>query len=464
MGRKMIRKLFHITCFLGLLVTSQHHAEEYLWAGANQYDLWYQDQKIISQQLNAMSDAGLKVLRIFLTQRGYQSWENPQPGYTFENPIGNYQDFNLLKVDYLMSECANRSIKMIISLCNHTEGNDVDDIYVKTFGPSGVYSQPAALQAAQNRITYFLNHTNIYLNKKWKDCNEVVYAWEIDNEAGIPLITISNLTVTEKHTIVRNYLTTLADHLKSVDPDTRVSLGIAGYAYYYNNGHSGDDIRTLGDIPSADIYTLHYYSSTDLERWINDNLPYCRSIGKLLFIEEFGNQRKAGMNKITSHYKYVAQTCRIKGIPWMFWRLGYLKGENDWTITPSDSIWQVVIQPEAGLINQVPTLDQWGVNSTTSIDVIHELPVSRFELTRYPNPFYQEIYFSGHSQLETLECSIWTINGIKIWEKSILSSPTGFQVRWDGFTDTGIKSGSGMYIFKISDLHHSEQIKFNLIK
>jgi endo-1,4-beta-mannosidase len=222
---------------------------QYLWAGANQYRIWMQSQNDIAKQLDAMQEAGLKVLRIFLGEAPYQSWETPPDAYTFEPTFGSYDDANLAKVDYLMQQCQNRGIKLIIVLNNHS------DEYLDTYGAIGMYSMPAAITNYKNRFSYFLNHENSYLNKKWKDCDDVVYAWEIQNEPGLPLINVASYTSKQKHDMMCSFLNQLATHLKTIDPNTKVSLGIAGYANYYHNGGTGDDIRTLGNITDR-IFTL----------------------------------------------------------------------------------------------------------------------------------------------------------------------------------------------------------------
>ena len=236
-------------------LNSNCYSQQYLWAGANQYQLWFQYDERIQDQLNMMQDAGLKVLRIFLGHRNYQSWEDPPEAYTFEDPIGTYHDDNLEKVDYLMSECKDRNIKMIIALAN----NSSNEPYRTAYGNAGMYTDEEAIQAYKDRFNYFLSHYNTYLEKTWKECNEVVYAWEIQNEPGIPLLEETLYSSAQKHNMIRNFCNELATYLKTIDPDTKVSLGIAGYANYYHSGGSGDDIRILGNIEDADIYNLHFY-------------------------------------------------------------------------------------------------------------------------------------------------------------------------------------------------------------
>ncbi len=350
-------RIFRVVVILTLihLWVPDLSAQERLWAGTNQYQLWFQYPTRIWEQLDWMVDSNLKVLRIFLGAREYQSWEDPPYEYTFEDPIGNYHDDRLLLVDYLMNECAARGIRMIVALENRT------DPYLSTFGPVGMYENEASINAYKNRFTYFLNHYNAFLGAAWKDLNDVVYAWEIQNEPGIPLLEVDWLNAQEKHDLIRNFLNEMATHLKTVDPDTKVSLGIAGYAYYYHNGNSGDDIGTLGDIPDADIYNLHFYGG-NFQAWINDNLDYCRSINKLLFLEEFGATRENGQQNLINTYSYAIELSRTNGIPWMFWRMGHYLHDTTWSINYDDQVWQEVVIPEAQAISGLISWDNWGVS------------------------------------------------------------------------------------------------------
>lgn len=387
-----------------------------------------------------MQESGLKVLRIFLGHRSYQSWEDPPDAYTFENPIGTYDDANLEKVDFLMSECQKRGIKLIIALSN------TSDIYFLTYGPVEMYRAAASIEAYKNRFNYFLNHHNALLGKKWKDCDDVVYAWEIQNEPGIPLLNVEGLTSTERHDLIRSFLNELASYLKSIDPNTKVSLGIAGYANYYHSGKSGDDIRTLGNIEAADIYTLHFYGG-NLAQWIEDNLNYCRSINKLLFIEEFGKERKVGMQELNNLYQSVAQICRNKGVPWMFWRLGHRKDDNTYSINSDDEVWQKVVAPEAALINQAKTDDPWGINPISSSILKHAKTGSELEfIASFPNPFNDSIKFKIQTQAKTIEIKIYNTTGNEVFRDTLTVSNSTINYQWNGTDFMGHKLSSGIYV------------------
>ncbi|MDG9670444.1 carbohydrate-binding protein [Hahella sp. CR1] len=328
----------------------------HLWAGANQYQLAHMSEADRRKQLQAMKDSGLKVLRVFVTRRGDAPWEIQPKGWTYEEPLGVYHDDQLEKMDKLMQECQEMGIKMVLALINFAYAQDSNSVYYNAFGPVGMYQQDA-IDAYKKRFSHFLNHQNPYLgNKKWKDINDVVLAWEIANESGVSLAD-ENLSNDQKYNIHRNFLTQMAAHLKAEDPDTYVALGIAGYDKYYNKG-SADDIKTLGDIPAADIYTLHYYGG-DLDQWLNDALPSVRQWGKLLFVEEFGKELKVGMETMTNEYRHVAETARRRGIPWMFWRMGLRKDENTWSVMNDDGVWRDVIDPESKRISEIETSDPW---------------------------------------------------------------------------------------------------------
>ncbi len=346
--------LFLLFFSLAFSVYSQPH--EHLWAGANQYQLWYQPPERIYEQLDAMQEARLSVLRIFLGHRPYDfSWEDPPEAYSFEPELGQYNDELLEKIDFLMSECKKRGILLIVAV----ENANYNGPYEETFGILGQYTEQSALDAFKNRFEYVLNHHNDYLGKPWKELDEVILAWEISNEPGIKLDQITHLTLEEKTAVLRNWLSELSTFLKQIDPNTFVSLGITGYDRFYNKG-IGDDILDLGNIPDADIYTLHYYGG-NLSSWFNKVAGAVRSWGKLLVLEEFGVERKVGEAETLAMYRSVTQTCYEHGVPWMFWRLGHRKDGGTWSIMDDDAVWHEVIEPQAEKINRKLTDDEWTV-------------------------------------------------------------------------------------------------------
>lgn len=308
-----------------------------VWGGANQYQLWFQPAHRRQRQLAAMRDAGLRVLRIFLGHREEPRWwEDPPDSYTFEDPIGFFHEEEFRMVDQLIAECRRLKIRLIITL-------GVPPNYFAEFGDWDFYTSAAAREAYLNRIRQCLHRIHSHWGIMWKDIDDVIWAWEIANEPGINLKSINSHSPEETTAVLHSWLTLCATTISAIDPDTRISVGTGGYSRYYGP-NCGDDLRDLGDIPHADIYTLHFYGG-DLRQWIREAKTVTVPHGKLLLVEEFGNQRKVGQEELIKTYRYVTDICRSEQVPWMFWRLGHRKDEETWSIMSDDPVWEEVVIP-----------------------------------------------------------------------------------------------------------------------
>ena len=336
-------------------------APSFLWGGSNQRQLPHQDTAQRQQQLQAMKNSGLKVLRLWVANRPDESWQIQPKGWNFESPVGVFHEEELLKLDRVMQECHALGIQVIIAFANHANSTRPDDVYFDTFGIRSLYDGEG-LEAYKRRISYLLNRRNPYMNnKRWKDLHEVVMAWEVANESGLPLRNVPGSSA-ERYALHRNFLGQMAGQFKAEDPYTHVAAGIAGYARYYDNPDlnkfSSDDITILGNIPGIDIYTLHFYGG-NMANWITDVLPSIRSWGKMLMIEEFGNERKDGMVKTIANYEAAIIPARQAGLPWLFWEMDLRKDGNTWGVMSDDLVWTQVIAPEAVAINAIATTDPW---------------------------------------------------------------------------------------------------------
>jgi len=328
-----------------------------LWAGANQWQLPQQDHAQRATQLQAMKDAGLGVLRLWVSGRGDESWQIQPLGWDYEAPIGSFQAAQIDKLDRVMAECAAQGIRIILSFANHANASAPDGLYGRSFGTRSLY-EGEGLAAYRNRIVWLLNHRNPHLNnRRWRDLHEVVQAWEVCNESGLPLTKLG-VSREERYRLHRHFLTEMAAQFKREDPVTLVCAGIAGYERFYSNDAS-DDIATLGDIPSIDIYTLHYYGG-GLSSWLSQVLPVVRGWGKRLVVEEFGNERKQGDAYTLRNYTEAVQAARAAGVPWMFWEMDLRKDSGTWGVMSDDAVWRELIAPEAALISRQASETDWG--------------------------------------------------------------------------------------------------------
>ncbi|MFH1744245.1 MAG: cellulase family glycosylhydrolase [bacterium] len=308
-----------------------------VWGGANQHQLWFQPAHRRQTQLAAMREADLRVLRIILGHRDQSIWwEDPPDPYTFEEPIGFFHEETFQQVDQLITECREFGIRLIIAF-------GIPPNYFAEFGDWDFYVSAQAQRAYLNRIRQCLLRIHSPSGVMWKDIDDVIWAWEIANEPGINLKEKNLHSPEETTAVLRSWLSLCATTIYALDPDTPVSLGTAGHSRYYGL-NCGDDLRDLGNIPHVDIYTLHFYGG-DLVQWIRDAKTVTIPYGKLLLVEEFGNQRKIGYKEQTKNCRYVTDICNTEAVPWMFWKLGHQKDGDSWSIMSDDPVWHEVIVP-----------------------------------------------------------------------------------------------------------------------
>jgi hypothetical protein len=319
---------------------------EALWGGVNNGDIFDEPGPIIDEMLDQLAKANLRVLRVIIDYRlEMDEWGNPLPD-------GVYNDCILTWIDRLMLEAREKGILLLITLQMHnwiigdihiTQENyewrkcktpfEIFQIAKSTGelqiikGPyynrgwSGNYlTSAAAKKAYKDRVYHILNHYNYFLNTKWKDINDVVWAWGLQSEPEF-------LPDSSDGTVLQDWFDEMATYVKSIDPDTYVALGTR---------FAGTAIE-LGNIEDADIYTFHPYAGISiLDKEIQDfqekiGKPY----GKLLLAEEFNpgaeKRHTPDYPEYRAPFEEIMEVCRRNGVPWMFWEHGYYFDEyNIW--------------------------------------------------------------------------------------------------------------------------------------
>lgn len=149
------------------------------------------------------------------------------------------------------------------------------------------------------RVAHILNHHNPYLgNRKWKDINDVIWAWGVHSEPEV--ISYEGLVP---------WINEMAAYIKGIDPDTYLALGTKAEDGDFLDEHFVD----------IDIYTIHAYSKhtpkglKDLIRKFKSPQGIGGKHGKLLIVEECGFRVD------------IFKTCDEMHVPWMIW-------EFDWDL------------------------------------------------------------------------------------------------------------------------------------
>jgi hypothetical protein len=325
---------------------------EALWGGVNNADIFDESGSRIDEMLDQMAKANLRVLRVLIDFRlEMDEWGEPLP----EN---QYNDCILNWIDRLMLKAREKGILLMITLQIHNwilrNRIDISEEFYKwrncktpyyifeeaeeaakeamdsgatipVYGPyaergwsSDFLTNDEAKEAYRNRVYHILNHYNHFIGKKWKDINDVVWAWGLQGEP--------DLLPDATHDVLRNWFNEMATYVKSIDPDTYVVLG----SKYISTALG------IGNIVDADIYTIHAYEGfshldkgiSDLDEDIQDfqreiGEPY----GKLLMVQEFNpgaeKRHTPDYPEYREPFEAIMEVCRRNGVPWMFWEYGY---------------------------------------------------------------------------------------------------------------------------------------------
>lgn len=366
---------------------------ERLWSGVNNGAIFDEQDDRLDEMLEQLAKADLRVVRIWIDLR----LEMDEDGNDL--PVGEYNDCILDQIDNLMVKAKKKGILLLITLhqYNWIAGNSLtisQDFYEwrKCKTPVNVYQRSLkegaqhvydpyyqrgwgddyltnrhAKDAYKQRVNHILNHVNPHFGKPWKEINDVVWAWELQNEPEYLSGSTEDLWL---------WLNEMATYVKSVDPGTYVALGTMGW-------------EDWGNIQDADIYTIHWYRGPDglgdsIRRFQQEiGEPY----GKLLLMEEFnplfdmspsGAQRRRHTPERKSQFEAIMEECRRNKVPWMFWEYGYwFDGDDIWhankvtavdgrpVVWPDGILWGAKVLPGAKNIwitSWAPTEKRWKVH------------------------------------------------------------------------------------------------------
>ncbi len=330
-----------------LAVFSGCYSEEGLWSGVNEPDIFDESEPVLDEMLVNLARADLRVMRIWIDFR----LEIDENGNTL--PVGTYNPCIVNEIDELMVKARDKGI-LLMPVFHQANWliNDTYPVNAVTYGwrncrtPVNLYNEylstgetqyvhfpyrergwtdsyltdPSAKNAYKQRVNYLLNHVNPYIGRPWKEINDVIWSWELQNEPEY---------ITGTGQQLRDWLKEMSSYVKSIDPDTYVSLG----TMYFNTFYTDAPENTMPDIiTDADIYTTHLYGNYS-DYTVNNIQNFQNLIGfpsgKLLMVEETNGE--AGRHTPGNREpRYDSSTRYMEsGIPWMFWEYGYKFDDDD---------------------------------------------------------------------------------------------------------------------------------------
>nr|POF16594.1 mannan endo-1,4-beta-mannosidase a [Quercus suber] len=306
--------------FSALLGLASQVAAAPSFAGSNLYYAAGLDGDQQTTLFQGLSDAGIKVVRVWLdgeksgskgtTFATYPSLEGTSPGDP--NSGDGWNDQVLDQLDDFMANANGYGIKVLVSFYSYNalENTDNPDFYHTYYGTGDFYTNPQAIQYYKNRIAHVMNHVNPHNGKSWSQSSEYIFAFETQNEAMHDNCEIAGA---------------IKDNLGGAD--ILVSTGGGSYV-----ATSLQDAYFSCD--ALDVLAIHAYGVGDLTQ---DNLaPYvtkAQNAGKKLLMQEWGacafdtsnNDCPQGDLLDTStrdqNIATFADNISKSGIPWMYWQI-----------------------------------------------------------------------------------------------------------------------------------------------
>jgi mannan endo-1,4-beta-mannosidase len=315
-----------------MLAASAPLARAFSFGGANSYYLYtYQSDEQL-QVLDAMKAAGLRTLRIFISQQ----WANQKGSSNVavsdvEHPVGTYDDSILNMIDSLMVRSSQRGIKLIIALHDrYSLGCWSTDSYVSKYNIpttnncgggdigandlSGFYNNAAAAADMDRRFAHIVSHRNpAFSSRPWSAIPEAILGFDIQNEGQAH----------QRNGNIPNP-SWVCSRAKQLKP-----LLAAGVLIHTGGGADIWDsvLSQHFACPAIDVVSVHSYNAGDWGSKLPPVVQTAKQAGKRIIVEEFGATGRG--NKASSLRAQIA-VFQSLGVPWMVWQVGRDAGWGAW--------------------------------------------------------------------------------------------------------------------------------------
>ncbi|MBI2874762.1 MAG: cellulase family glycosylhydrolase [Firmicutes bacterium] len=238
--------------------------EPFRFIGANAVNLvFYDDWNLsVEEAIRTARENGLTVLRLYLDW----GWGKPE-------------DY-----DQILDIAAKQGVYVLLALT---------DCVPSSKSPYCDLASEQSMEAFKDRISQLLTRRNAVNNKRYVD-DPTIMAWDIANEPELRRFS---------YTQTREWISEIAAHVKTVDPNHPVTIGLASDSSAYDQ--DGPSYSAL-DVPELDFYSFHYYvvpSSWDGEQppaGFTSRIAFRARklilLGKPVVMEEFGFSPSGKLN------------------------------------------------------------------------------------------------------------------------------------------------------------------------
>ncbi|KAJ1548419.1 hypothetical protein HK405_003272, partial [Cladochytrium tenue] len=306
--------------------TTSTHSVSYSsdsFAGINSYFLHTLSDSDQNTVLDAIANANYRVIRIFIVHvyEGNKGTSATGVNDIEENAIGSYDDTVLGMIDNFMLKCYNRGLKLIIALHDrYSLGTWDSDAYANTYGASAFYTDSNAQAAFDKRINHILTHTNPnFNNRPWSDLEEVVFAFEPENEAMGHMDFVNSNWHCDRAATIRGLLPS----------GSGILISTGGGTDFYSSLYSA-----FFSCSNIDIVSVHSYGN-DASYKLSGAVSSANAAGKRVMYEEFGN---TGYSKASGNAAQ-ADAANSLGVPWLAWEASMPSIYDDFEFWTDEDSW-----------------------------------------------------------------------------------------------------------------------------
>ncbi|KAI4670642.1 uncharacterized protein J4E88_009734 [Alternaria novae-zelandiae] len=322
------------------------------WAGVNSYFLHAYQKADRLAVLDAVKDAKLKTLRIFISPTPQNNKDTGSVNMPDIEPqqVGTYDDTQLKAIDQLMVEAHDRGIKLIIAMHDRYQlGCWGNDTYVSKYKLPAIdcartpaaqndvtffYQDASPIFDFDNRLTHILQHRNSLLSgsPQWKNLSDYIFSFNIQNEGQGHLR--NNIAPAPEWWCNRS------KKMRSIMGSSAILISTGG-----GNEFPNSDIPENWNCATLDLVDIHSYSG--VSEWRNKApiaLQHAQAAKKLVLFEEFG---ASGSNKASVVGQHIDIFNGLK-VPWMIWQINKPgKGAADFEFWTNEDTFGVVKQGSA---------------------------------------------------------------------------------------------------------------------
>jgi mannan endo-1,4-beta-mannosidase len=280
----------------------------YTFAGANQYYLFFKDQRMADDVFRTAKDLGMNALRTWAFCEG-----GAHDGFCFQPKPGVYDEATFRNLDYAIYKAGKEGIKLILPLANNWGGHDhfggIDQYLSWVSGSLGhddFYDNKEVRELYKKYVSYVLNRVNTYTGVAYKD-DPTILMWELINEPRAQ---------TDNSKMIK-WVNEMADYVKRLDPNHLVANG--------GEGDYSTPYLELNSSPNIDIVSIHLYpeawgfSLQDAANYLRRNIQNARKVlGKPVYVGEFGFRGIENRTEVyTEWYKIMHEEGVSGALVWL---------------------------------------------------------------------------------------------------------------------------------------------------